>query len=684
MRQPLIAVSAFLCAAAFAVQECVTEKSADAKAAARYRGTAQAVCRALVDHHMTRLAPDDEISRRAWTNLVESCDADHMVFLASDVAELEKQMLDLDDAFRKGDFSFAFKVRDIYRERLRERVRFATNELACADFEFKGGEFRYKRDGEPWPDGEAARDELWRKRLAAEVLDALAGCETGGVRNAAAALAKSYVDELAAELKRRPDETCEDFVAAVASAYDAHTMYLTQDEYRTFKGGMNLSMCGVGVEWTLKDGGVKIRRVLPGGPIARDGRIKAGDVITGVAPDGDGNVTKTDGLSTREVVALFVGRKGQKITLEVRHSDGRAACYTLVRDEVSMDEEAASSVIVEIDVAGRRMKAGYLRLPSFYASAPAGGGGRSCAEDLRAELEKLNKAGVCGVLFDLRGNNGGSLDDAVKVIGLFVRSGPAVRMRGTGGDTTLPVPANSVVCEVPVLVLTSRASASAGELVPATLQDMGRAVVAGDEHTFGKGTAQTVSEFREGGECAAVVVTDGRFYRVTGASTQFRGVASDILLPSVFDDEFFNGERGLRHPMPWDEIEGCDFEASWDLGRFVPELRRLSAERLAKDPRWKRHMEMVKWAEDRARRTTVPLCLAGRRAQIRRDDVVDDAMEALGERGVDPTNREVDVVLDEGLRILADLVRLNGGRVLPQAKPSAAPNVLLGGLDEDD
>jgi carboxyl-terminal processing protease len=682
-RISVIAAAALACAAAVTVQGRPARKSPDAKAAARYRKTAQSVCNALAEHHLTRRAPDNEISRRAWTNLVESCDADHMVFLDTDIAEFEKRLLKLDDAFRKGDFSFAFRLRDVYRARLRERVEFATNELAHAQFEFNGGSFQYKREGKPWMARGEERDAQWRMRLKGEVLDEFMSCETGGVKRAAAALAKSYVDELAAELKRRPDEACEDFIAAVASAYDAHTLYLTKEEYRAFKTGMNLTMCGVGVEWTLKDGGIKVKRVLPGGPIAKDGRIKPGDVITGVAPKGDGKIKKTDGLSTREVVALFAGKKGEKITLEVRHPDGRVARYTIARDEVPMDDEAASSSVVEIDVAGKRLKAGYLRLPSFYAAAPAGGSkGRSCAEDLRVELEKLKKAGVCGVLFDLRGNNGGSLDDAVKVIGLFVRSGPAVRMRGTGGDITLPVPANSTVCEVPVLVLTSRASASAGELVPATLQDLGRAVVAGDAQTFGKGTAQTVSEFGEGGESAAVV-TDGRFYRVTGASTQFKGVESDILLPSVFDDEYYKGERGLKYPLPWDEIEGSDFSASWDLNKFIPELRRASEERLAKNPAWKKHLEKVKWAEECSARKTIPLSVSERKAQFKRDNAVDAAIELQENSGYNPANRKDDVVLDEGLRILADLVRLNGGRVLPQAKAPADSNVLLGGLDDD-
>ena len=660
-----------------------SERSPDAKREDRYRRVAKNLCVELADNHMWRHGPNNMISRRAWTNLLECCDADHLIFTAADVAEFEKSIDKLDDAFRKGDFSFAHRLREVFRDRLRERTVFATNLLAQGKFDFSRNEtFKFDRRDLPWPAAGSERDALWTKQVKGELLDEFIDNEKAGVKKAAATLAKSYVDDLNAELKRRPSEDCQDFISAVASAYDAHTLYLSPAQYDSFKSQMDLTLCGIGAQWTMKDGAAKIRRVLPGGPLARDGHVHVGDSIVGVAPNGDGKSVKLAGKSEAEIMKLFRGKKGTKITLEVKHANGKVKQYTLVRDDVKLDDEAASSKVVEIDVGGVRRKAGYLRLPSFYSSVAAKGKTmRSCSEDLRVEMEKLKQAGVCGVLFDLRGNNGGSLDDAVKVIGLFVRSGAAVRMSGPGGDTTLPVPADAVVCDTPVVVLISRGSASAGELVPGTLQDLGRAVIAGDEHTFGKGSAQTVRPM-QGKRNGALVVTDGRFYRVTGASTQLKGVASDILLPSCCDEELYKGEQGLTYPLPWHEIAACEFSPSWDLNRFIPELRAASKARLAKNPAWAKHLQLVRDSEERAGRREMPLELKARKAQLDRGDAVDNEIERMDDKGFKPERRQDDIVLDEGLNILSDLVRLNGDRKLPAAKPITAAG-LLGGLDDD-
>jgi len=652
----------------------------------RYRMIAQNVWKEMSQSHMWRQAPNDMISQRAWTNLLDSCDSVHMVFTAADIEEFEKSSKQLDNMFRKGDFTFAVNLRARFRERLQERVAFATNLLAQGKFEFtKNESYACARETSPWPKAGAERDALWSARVKCEVLDELIGNEKGGLTNAVRAVKKSYLDMLVAERKRKPTAEYGNFVSAVVSAYDAHTLYLTNAQFDMFQSQMDLSLCGIGAEWSLKDGVSKIKRVIPGGPLAKDGRVHAGDVILGVAPKGDGKIVKIAGKNEGEITPMFRGKKGSKITLEIKHPNGEVKQYTLKRGDVPMDDEAASSKVVEIEIAGAKRKVGYLRLPSFYSSIPAAGKSkRSCAEDLRAELEKLRKAEVCGVLFDLRGNNGGSLDDAVKVIGLFVRSGAAVRMHGPGGDTTLLVPVDGVVCEVPVLVLTTRGSASAGELVPGTLQDLGRAVIAGDTRTFGKGSAQTVRQIAGGKRNGALVVTDGRFYRVTGASTQFKGVESDILLPSCCDEELFKGERGLRYPLPWDEIEACEFSPSWDLNRHIPELRRLASERQAKSAAWQQHLQLVKDSEERADRKTIPLELKARKTQLDRDEAVDNELERLNDHGFDPTRRNEDIVLDEGLNMLADLVRLNGGNKLPAAKPVKSDTTgLLGGLDDD-
>ena len=658
-------------------------QSAEERALTRARRLARTTYSTLGEGHLWRQVPNDMISHRAWTNLLESCDGDHMVFHAADIAEFEKSIDKLDDALRTGDFSFARRVRDVFRQRLAERTAFATNLLATTTFDFTGnGTYAYAREKAPWPAAGVARDALWTARLTGEVLDEWLSCETGGVKRAVAEVRKHYLNQLKEARRQKTSELYNEFIAAIVSAYDAHSLYLTPPQYDVFRSQMDLTLCGIGAEWVLKDGVSRIKRVLPGGPLAKDGHVKAGDFIVGVAPKGDGKIQKLAGKSESEIVPLFRGKKGSKITLEVKHANGETKQYTLVRDDVPMTDEAASSKVVEMDIAGQKRKVGYLHLPSFYSSIAAHGKTmRTCSEDLRVELQKLKKANVCGVLFDLRGNNGGSLDDAVKVVGLFVRSGPAVRMRGAGGDTALPVPYDSVVCEVPMIVLTSRGSASAGELVPGTLQDLGRAIIVGDTRTFGKGTAQTVTPLG-GKNAGALIITDGRFYRVTGASTQFKGVASDILLPSGCDEELFKGERGLNFPLPWDEMEPSDFTPSWDLNKFIPELKKASAARLAKNPAWTKHMKFVKDCEETVSRTEMSLNKVTRQAQLDRQEAVEDELERFQDEGFDPMKRDKDVVLDEGLNILADLIRLNGGRTLPMAKPLEVKG-LLDDLDDD-
>ena len=660
-------------------------RSADAKAASRARKLACAINGELATLHLSRQAPNDLISRRAWTNLLDSCDGDRMVFTAEDIAGFARAHDVLDDALRLGDFACAYQVRDLFRARLRERTAFATNLLAQGTFDFSGHDtYAYERSKADWPPAGAARDALWTARIRGEVLDEWLGCETGGVARAASVVAKSYADMLAAELKRKPAETCDDFIVSVVSAYDAHTAYLPPDDFETFRQEMDLTLCGIGAVWTKKGGALKIKRVMPGGPLAKDGRIHAGDVILGVAPRGGDEIVKISETADSDLVTLFRGAKGTKITLEVKHANGEIKRYTLVRDDVQMDDDAASSQVVTADVGGKPRPLGYLRLPSFDSTLEdeSTEKARSCADDLRAELEKLKKSGVAGVLFDLRDNNGGSLADAVKVVGLFVRQGPAVRIRTADGETMLPVPDGAVACEVPVVVLTNRGSASAGELVPAALQDLGRAVVAGDDRTFGKGTAQAVSPLENRG--GGLVVTDARFYRVTGGSTQFKGVVPDILLPSLTEDEVFKGEQGLSYPLPWDELAPAAFTPSWDLTRFVSELRTASEARRAKNPAWRKHLRLVKDAAACVQRTEMPLNRDARKAQFDRDEAVNDELDRQQEEGFDPLARDKDLVLDEGLDILADLVRLNDGRTLPAAKPFAsADSGIFDGIDDD-
>ena len=626
---------------------------------------AEEVCRVLETTHTSRHAPDDVISRRAFTNLLEMCDGRHMVFLADDIAEFAKSQDKLDDFFKAGDFSFARRVRRKYRERLKECTAFATNALARAQRPSGNpSTYLFDRSKEPWPSDADARNEIWLTRLASE-----------SIFRPAASLSRAYVDVLEAEMKRGEDAMDEDFVMALVSVYDAHTLYLSPKTSGLLEAQLKLSLCGVGAQWTEKDGSVVFTRLIPGGPLAKSGRVSVGDRLVAVSPKGDGTFTRVAGVRSIDLVALFNGKEGEPISLEIEHADGKGEVVTIKRERIEIADLAASSKTVETP-SGRL---GYLRLPSFYVTAPSSNGTlRSSSVDVREELRKLKKADVKGVLFDLRGNSGGSLDDAVKIIGMFVGSGPAVRMTGHAGEVALDVLGGSIECDTPLVVLVSRDSASAGELVPATLQDTGRAVVAGDR-TVGKGTAQTMIAL-ESHKGATLVVTEGRFYRITGGSTQIKGVEPDIPLPCLAS--FWKGEEGLPYPVEWNEIASVPFKKSWDMERFVPELRKASAaRRAAGSAAWKRHEQLVGWAKEEAYRKTVPLERKARKTLRAHDDAVDDELERLERKGFDPTHREADAALDEALNILADLVRLNAGRPMPKQVSTQDESGLFDGLD---
>ena len=626
---------------------------------------AQEVCRVLEATHMSRRAPDDVISRRAFTNLLEMCDSRHMVFLADDIAEFAKSQDKLDDFFKAGDFSFARRVRRKYRERLKECTVFATNALARAQRPAGNpSTYLFDRSKEPWPSNADARNEIWLTRLA-----------SASLFRPATSLSRAYVDALEAEMKRGEDAMDEDFVMSLVSVYDAHTMYLSPKTSGIMDAQLKLSMCGVGAQWKEKDGSLVFTRLIPGGPLAKSERVAVGDSLVAVSPKADGTFTRVGGMHSIDIVGLFNGKAGTSISLEIEHADGKSEVVTVKRERIEIADLAASSKTVE-SPSGRL---GYLRLPSFYVTAPSSNGTlRSSSEDVRAELRKLKKANVKGVLFDLRGNSGGSLDDAVKIIGMFVGSGPAVRMTGHAGEVALNVLGDNIECDTPLVVLVSRDSASAGELVPATLQDTGRAVVAGDR-TVGKGTAQTVIRM-ESHTGAALVVTEGRFYRITGGSTQIKGVEPDVPIPCLAS--FWKGEEGLPYPVEWNEIAPVPFKKSWDMERFVPELRKASAaRRAAGSATWKRHEQLVGWAKEEANRTSVPLAREARKTMRAHDDAVDDELERLDNKGFDPAHREADAALDEALNILADLVRLNAGRPMPKPDSVQDESGIFDGLD---
>ena len=670
----------------------------------------------LPKFHVLQRRLDDDMSRRAWTNLVTYYDFDHSVFLKSDLERFAKREKRLDDEIRHRDVSFGFDLYNLYVKRLRERVDFATNLLVKGEWDFSVNEnYRIRRKDAPWPETKAEAEDHWRRRMKNEVLAARINKdldaeeakakkekraaqgkpekaeEKGGTNEVKKAdtpeqsLVKKYRQYVNTMTEPDEEEVLRAYLSALCRAYDPHSDYFSPAAKEDFDMEMNLTLCGVGAVLSMEDGALKIVEVMPGGPVDVDGRIEEGDKIVGVKQE-DGEMEDVMWQPMKKSIKKIRGKKGTRVTLEIiprKDPTGTTKkLIELVRDEIKLDDQAATGRVETVTLNGVASKLGYVYLPGFYGTMdkkPYEDGFRSCAMDVAKYLAEFNAQDVQGLVLDLRGDGGGSLREAVFLSALFVPGpAPVVQIRDLRTTGCLPIqPGNPVAFKKPMVVLTDRASASASEIVAGHLQDCGRAVVIGDNRTHGKGTVQTVMGLgpEKYGSCK---ITTARFYRIDGRSTQVEGVPADIHLPSLLD-ALDIGEDKLTYALPFTRIAPADYRLCWNMHKFVPALKQLSEDRLRDDERYRKHLDNVKGMKEMGDRLEVSLEYAARRKQMAADrelrelddeeDEDDDDETAAKKRRRKRNDRgKDDVVLDESFRILHDLIRLNGGEEIPEPK----------------
>ena len=674
---------------------------ADVKPQDYYGKIAKRLGDMLPKYHVLQKKLDDDISQKAWTNLVTYYDFDHSVFLKSDLDALSAREKRIDDEIHAGDPSFGFDVYNLYCRRLSERMDFVTNFLAAAEWDFSTNEtYRIKRKDAPWPETAEEANEHWRRRLKNEVLVQVLGAELDKSTNtvdAAGNLLKKYRQYYTVLTEPDEEAVLQHYLSAVAMAYDPHSDYMSPASKEDFDMEMNLTLCGVGAVLQMDEGALKIVEVMAGGPVDRDGRIKEGDKIVGVQQE-DGEMEDVMWKPMKKTIKKIRGKKGTRVTLEiVPRSDSTGATkklIELVRDEIKLEDQAATGRVETVTRGGFESRIGYIYLPGFYGTMdkrPTDPGFRSCAKDVAEYLAKFNAQAVEGLVLDLRGDGGGSLREAVLLSALFVPNGPVVQIKDSRNVGSLPIPyGNPVAFRKPMVVLTDRASASASEIVAGHLQDTGRAVVLGDGRTHGKGTVQTV--FGMGpSQYGSMKITTARFYRVDGRSTQLEGVEADIRLPSLLDSLDI-GEDKLPNALPFSRILPADYARCWNLNKYVPELRRLAEARLEKDERYQKHLENVRGMKEISEREVVSLERGARKAQMAADRELrelDDDEEEDGDSGGEekPAKRrrrneraKDDVVLDSAFDVLYDLIRLNGGAELPRPRTNGGWfNSIIGG-----
>lgn len=549
--------------------------------------------------HYLRQTFDDEVSAKFLDRYLDSLDNLHIYFLESDLKEFEQYRAALDELILKdGDISPARVIFKRFRERIQQQYDYVNELLQNEKFKFDTDDkFVLNRKTMPRPKDLTEARKLWRERLRYEYLQEKLNKEKP--EEIVKIINRRYTRVLRAIMEYDNDDVIQIFLTALARVYDPHSDYMGKSELENFSIGMKLSLYGIGALLASEDGYCKIKELKPG-PAKRSKKLKENDRIVAVAQGNQAPVDVVD-MKLNKVVELIRGPKGTEVKLTVIPADASdpsvRQVVSLVREEIKLEDSEAKAKLYEGDVNGKKMRWGVIDLPSFYAAfelegRKSDGEPKSTTTDVAKLLKKLMEENVSGVILDLRRNGGGSLEEAINLTGLFIPEGPVVQVQDSEGNKIVDKDRDpTMLYKGPLIVLTSRFSASASEILAGALQDYGRALVVGDSSTHGKGTVQSLIQLkpymRQFGlgakeDPGALKITIRKFYRASGASTQLKGVTPDIILPSV--NNFLEvGESSLDNPLKWDTISPASYEKLGLVESYVEELKKRSDKRIATD-----------------------------------------------------------------------------------------------------
>lgn len=557
----------------------------------------------LENGHYLKQPFNDEISAKFLDQFLNSLDNLHIYFLQSDLKEFEKYRTTLDDLTKEGDTTPARVIFTRFRERLDQQYEYVLQLLKSEKFDFTSNDrFVLNRKTLPRPKDLTEARQLWRERIRYEYLQEKLNKEKP--EEIIKIITRRYTRILRALNEYDNDDVLQIYLTSLARVYDPHSDYMGKAELENFAIGMKLSLFGIGALLRSEDGYCKIQELKPG-PAMRSKKLKPNDRIIAVA-QGDGEAVDVVDTKLSKVVELIRGPKGTEVRLTVIPADAPdpsvRKVVSLVREEIKLEDQEAKAKIIELPGEdGKPVRLGLIDLRSFYSSFELEGrrsrsaDPKSTTTDVARLLRKLTQEHVAGVVLDLRQNGGGSLEEAINLTGLFIKEGPVVQVKGSDGHVLVERDQDpTIFYEGPLIVLTSRFSASASEILAGALQDYGRALIVGDSSTHGKGTVQSLLQLapimrQRGlnvtGEQGAVKITIRKFYRASGSSTQLKGVIPDLVLPSL-NNHAEVGESSLENPLPWDTIESAKYEKMNRVEPYLPELKRRSDTRLAADPDW--------------------------------------------------------------------------------------------------
>jgi carboxyl-terminal processing protease len=649
----------------------------------------------IAREHYRRAPLDDRLSSLILDRYLDSIDGGRSYFYASDIAEFEKYRYELDDAIKAGDVEPAFVIFRRYQLRSRERMNYAIELLAKKpDFDVDES-FNFDREKEPWPANAAEMNELWRKRVKNDALSLVTAGKTWP--EAADILRKRYEHVAKRMDQSKPEDVFEAFMNAFVLSLDPHSNYFSARNSEEYNIQMSLSYEGIGASLALTDDYVTVIDVIAGGPAAVSKQLAANDRITAVGEGKTGELVDVIGWRLDDVVQKIRGPGGTVVRLQLLPAGAAPGSAQKVveftRNRVSLEAQASHKAMRTVVRNGREIKVGIITVPSFYQDYDASRAGakdfRSTTRDVQRLIGELRKDGMDVLIMDLRANGGGYLPEAESLTGLFIDKGPVVQLRDTTGRVEVdddPDPA--IFYSGPMVVLVDRFSASASEIFAAAIQDYGRALIIGQQ-TYGKGTVQNAHPlnytiFGRKPELGQLNVTIGKYYRITGESTQDRGVTPDIVLPSLIDANEV-GESTRDRALPWDHIDAAAFKVEGDLKPVAASLQKLHDERTANSADFRYLHDDIAAMEAMRNQKVLSLNLKTREAERKRLESErlerENAWRAAHDVKPAKTLEEIKedaaagIILDEASQIAADLAVAPSRALKPvQARRGDAPH----------
>ena len=636
-------------------------------------------------HYKKDFSFDDKFSRQAFDAYLEQLDPGRMYLTAEDVQSFSKYQNKIDDAIYDGDVSLAFDIFEKFRKRWIERYQYALH-LLDQKFDFTKNEtFRYDRKDVAWSENQSELNELWRKRVKNDVIMQLLNDKT--LDEAKEKLHKRYIASMRRMSQTESKDVFRYFMTAVTQTVEPHTLYFSPRAADKFNTEMSLSLEGIGAVLQTEDVDTKIVRLVPGGPAKRSKQLSKDDIILSVGQGDKGPLQDVIGWRIDDVVELIKGKAGSTVRLEVMTPDSAANGDTrivkIVREKIKLEDQDAQSKIIEIKQNGKLRHFGVIELPKFYIDYDEYVKGnpnyKSTTRDVHKLINELKAKHVDGIIMDLRNNGGGSLMEATQLTGLFIKQGPVVQERDFKNRIRVhPDVDPSIAYDGPLVVLVNRFSASASEIFAGAIQDYGRGLIVGST-TFGKGTIQQIRNLDEwnrrspGTHLGQLKFTAARFYRISGDSTQIKGVKPDVTMPSLIDAKEY-GEASLTNSLPWDQISAANYQHT-DLHNVLPKILANHKKRLDRDPEFKLLDEEYSAYKTIREEKTTSLNLETRRAEREKSKAESlvrlnkrrkfEGLPALAklddeedDNDEDDEEHKFDPVLTEAGRIMSDFISI--------------------------